>query len=134
MKMLTLCQPERGTGRRNLRVEAQPRHQRTSPSPSPQPSPLGRGSRQGRPSESPSAAASPTVRRRFSLSPRERVGVRGNGPYELNQHAVESKTPLMSSEHGRTPPRPISTGRQSGGTAASGPDHFCMFNSRCLSL
>src|SRR5439155_11350523 len=53
------------------------------PSPSPQPSPLGRGSTAARLSTHLDAPSAPACGRLPSLSPRERVGVRGKGPCDL---------------------------------------------------
>ena len=52
-----------------------------SHSPSPLPSPTGRGRRARRFSDLPGAPDLQTDWRRFSLSPGERAGVRGNGAY-----------------------------------------------------
>ena len=56
---------------------------RTRRSPSPLPSPSGRGSMIGSPFEDPSRSKSAQRGYWFSLSLRERAGVRGNGPRKV---------------------------------------------------
>src|SRR5262249_32295641 len=62
---------------------------RMSTSPSPQPSPLGRGGPAARRLKAPALSVLPTDWRRFSLSPRERAGVRGKNARDetpIRQH------------------------------------------------
>ena len=70
---------------------------RMGPSPSPRPSPLGRGSHTLRPSGMPEAPDSRTRCRAFSLSPRERAGVRGNRATELSLPAKTAWARFRSS-------------------------------------
>src|SRR5439155_9764801 len=74
-------------------------------SPSPQPSPLGRGSAVAHEFGDCEGSGSSNDRKWFSLSPRERVGVRGKCACDVARAAVEDpfKVQPEDAEDGRTP-------------------------------
>ena len=71
----------------------------TAASPSPRPSPCGRGSRQGRLDTIITRPLSPPRGRRFTLSPRERAGVRGKAMDDLFDPASSIGRPALFSSH-----------------------------------
>jgi hypothetical protein len=89
-----------------LQTEVQSRQLRASCSTSPRPSPQRRGRTFGGQATRPKRTDFSMTGLGDSLSPRERVGVWGNGAYEHSQHAVEPEIRMSSSILGRSRLRP----------------------------